>query len=364
MPDTEKRLSRLRERFPENGIQGFYTEDPINILYGTGFFAPESALLVAPDVKIFITDFRTLEEATQRLPGFTLAEVDQGAGTVREACRRVSALGVDRLGFESHLLPYRTGEILRERLGPEGIVPTTGLVESLRMQKDEKEVQAIESALRAAESAFQTLRSEIRPGQTEKEIADRLESLLRQAGARKGAFDACVLAGEGAAHPHGMPTATRRWREDEGLLLDFGAFREGYHCDLTRMVYAQPPGSPQAEIHGLVHEAQQKAIASIRPGVPAKAVDRVARDVIEGAGYGNAFRHGLGHGVGLQVHEAPRISWLGEAVLSPGHVFTVEPGIYLPGVGGVRIEDMVLVTEEGVRTLSTLPSSVEASLLG
>jgi len=363
MKEAMRRMDRLREVMAREGLQGFYTEDAVNIRYLTGFFAPESALVVTPGEAVFVTDFRTMKDAEESLPGFVLAEVDQGAGTLAEACRRISALGPDRVGFESHLLAYRTGRVLIEAIGEGQAVPRAGLVELLRARKDPGEVDTMRRALRAAEGAWEDLRTELRPGQSEKEINDRLESLIRARGAVKGAFDFCVLAGDKAALPHGEPCPDRILARGEPLLVDFGAVVDGYHCDLTRMVYTAPPADEQRRIHELAAEAQAEAIRAVRPGVRASDVDRAARETIEKGGYGEAFRHGLGHGVGLQVHEAPRISWLGEAVLEPGMVFTVEPGIYLPGFGGVRIEDMVLVTEGGVETLSRLPSDIESSLL-
>ncbi|MHC4601513.1 MAG: M24 family metallopeptidase, partial [Planctomycetota bacterium] len=359
MTDAANRIDRLRETFPAHGMGGFYTEDPIHILYLTGFFAPETGLLVAPDRAVFITDFRTLEEAQANLPGFLLAEVDQGAGTVTEATRRADDLDVDRLGFEAERLPHATACTLIEGFGEARVVPTTGLVEGLRAVKDPKEVEAVEEAIRVAEEAFRSWREDLRPSMTEKEMADRLEGRVRLAGGKKGAFDACVLAGERGSLPHGEPTEARVLGDGEALLVDFGAQRDWYHSDLTRMVYFGPVASPIDEIHEVVRRAQQKAFEAIRPGVPASDVDAAARRFVEQAGYGRAFRHGLGHGVGLQVHEAPRISWLGEAVLAPGMIFTVEPGVYLPGIGGVRIEDMALVTDDGVRVLSSLPRTIE-----
>jgi Xaa-Pro aminopeptidase len=364
MDETAGRIARLREKFPSLGIEGFYTEDPVHILYLTGFFAPETGLVVAGDRTVFITDFRTLEEAEARLPGFLLAEVDQGAGTVTEAVRRATDLSIGRLGFEAGRLPHLTASALIGQFGEAKAVPTTGFVEGLRAVKDPGEIEALEKAIEIAEKAFHAWREELEPGLTEKEMADRLESHVRLAGGKKGAFDSCVLAGDRGSLPHGEPTETRILGKGEALLVDFGAQRDAYHSDLTRMLYFGPVGSPLGEVHETVREAQQRAFDVIRPGVSAPDVDAAARRFVEEAGYGHAFRHGLGHGVGLQVHEAPRISWLGDAVLAPGMVFTVEPGIYLPGVGGGRIEDMVLVTADGVRVLSSLPRTIEELQVG
>ncbi len=357
------RIERLRRALPASGVEGFYTEDPVNIFYLTGFHAPESGLVVSAGDAVFVTDFRTLEEARNRLEGLTIVEVPQGAGPAGEAARQADRLGLESLGFESRGLAFATAEALRSARGTGRVEPLPPLVEPLRARKEEAEVLAMERSLDVAQKAFLALREELRPGMTEKEASDRLAFLIRHGGAKKEAFDFCVLAGERAALPHGEPVADRFLKAGESLLIDFGAFLDGYACDLTRMIYFGEPVAKSAEIHGIVREAQRKAIEAVKPGVPAKEIDRIARSHIEAAGYGAAFGHGLGHGVGLEVHESPRISWMSEDVLQPGHVFTVEPGIYLPGDAGVRLEDMVVVTETGARVLSSLPSALEASAL-
>jgi Xaa-Pro aminopeptidase len=356
------RLGRLRARFDALGIDGFYTENPVHILYLTGFRCGESALVLGRERAVFVTDFRFREDAERSLAGIALAEVDQGAGCVREACRQAGILGIRRLGFESSLLPYGSGDALVSSLGRGAAVPLRGAVEALRAVKDAAEVEAIRKALAAAEGAFLDLRREVRAGLTEKAVADRLEALVRERGASKGSFDFAVLVRERGSLPHGAP-GPREIAPGDPLLVDFGAIVGDYFSDLTRMIYFGEPPARFREIHRVVLEAQEAAIAAVRPGARACDVDRAAREVVRKAGYGDRFGHGLGHGVGLEIHEGPRVSWISDAPLEAGMVFTVEPGVYLPGEAGVRIEDMVAVTPRGAERLSSLPSSVEDGVI-
>jgi Xaa-Pro aminopeptidase len=362
MAATANRLDRLRARFDALGVDGFYTEDPVHIRYLTGFPCAESALLAARERAVFITDFRYRESAEASLAGIALAEVDQGAGCIREACRQAATLGIGKLGFEENRLPYGAGDAIVSALGRKKAVPLNGVVEGLRAVKDAGEREGIRKALAVAEEAFRALRGEVHTGLTEKAVADRLEGLIREKGGLKGAFDFAVLVRERGSLPHGVP-GPREIEPGDPVLFDFGAIAGDYFSDLTRMLYFGEPPAKFAEIHRIVQEAQAEAFAAVRPGIRASEVDRAAREAIARAGYGKEFGHGLGHGVGLEIHEGPRISWLNDAPLEPGMVFTVEPGIYLPGRAGVRIEDMVEVTETGVRVLSTLPASVEESIV-
>jgi len=362
MAAIANRLDRLRARFDSLGVDGFYTEDPVHILYLTGFRCGDSALLAARERAVFVTDFRYRESAERNLPGIELAEVDQGAGCIREACRQAGALGIRKLGFEGGLLSYGSGDEIVSALGKKKAVPLRGVVEGLRAVKDPVEREEIRKSLAVAEEAFRALRREVRVGLTEKAVADRLEALIREKGGLKGAFDFAVLVRERGSLPHGAP-GPREIGPGDPVLFDWGAIAGDYYSDLTRMLYFGEPPAKFAEIHRIVRDAQEKAFEAVRPGVRASEVDRAAREFIAKAGYGKEFGHGLGHGVGLQIHEGPRISWLNDAPLEPGMVFTVEPGIYLPGQAGVRIEDMVEVTETGVRVMSTLPASVEESVV-
>ena len=218
--------------------------------------------------------------------------------------------------------------------------------------KDPDEVERIQRAATITEAAVEAVARDIRPGMTEKQVADRINELIRSQGGKKEAFDLIVASGPRSAMPHAQPT-DRGIEPGQPIVIDIGAQFEGYHSDLTRTIWlGRIEKSQVLEIYKIVENAQAAAIEAIRPGMLASKVDAIARDLIAEAGYKDFFGHGLGHGVGLDVHEAPTISRLGKGEIEPGMVFTVEPGIYIPGVGGVRIEDMVVVTEQGCRRLT------------
>ena len=229
----------------------------------------------------------------------------------------------------------------------------------LRRRKDEQELLSIRKAIRRAEASFQELKKYIRPGARERGLAFMLECLMREKGVRKAAFDTIVASGRNGAMPHASVT-DRRIKKGDLATFDFGAEADGYFCDITRTVCVGRPSAGQREIHALVLAAQTAAIKSVRPGMSCKAVDDAARDTIIKAGHGKHFGHGTGHGIGLMVHEGPSLSPLTRDQVERDMVFTIEPGVYIPGWGGVRIEDMVLVTESGAKVLTRLPRELES----
>jgi len=239
-------------------------------------------------------------------------------------------------------------------------VPTTDRVELLRQIKDEHEIEAIREAIAFAEEAFEMVRPELREGASEKEIADLLEANLRRCGATGSSFPPIVAVGARAALPHARPTETSRIGDDDFVLLDWGATGRPYKSDLTRVVVTGKVTSEFETIYRTVLLAQERAIAAIRPGVRAHDVDAEARSVIEQAGFGRFFDHGVGHGLGMEIHESPRLRKQSETILQPGMIVTVEPGIYLPDWGGVRIEDDVLVTSDGCEVLTHLARTLDS----
>jgi Xaa-Pro aminopeptidase len=239
------------------------------------------------------------------------------------------------------------------------ITATSGLVENLRLIKDKYEIARIRAAVLQAENAFAALRSKLRPEMTEKEAADELEHQFRLFGAKDAAFPTIVAVGPRAALPHATPSSRRRIGEADFVLIDWGANEGLYRSDLTRVLVTGRISPKFERIYQVVLAAQNQAIAAIRPGVVAHNVDNVARSMIAKAGFGRQFRHGLGHGLGLFVHESPRLAVKNQTVLKPGMVVTVEPGIYLPGWGGIRIEDDVLVTRTGHEVLTHVPKRLE-----
>jgi Xaa-Pro aminopeptidase len=273
--------------------------------------------------------------------------------------RVVQAGGFGRLGIEADSMTVGLRDRMVEKLPKTSIVSTSGLVETLRLIKDKYEIARLREAVIQAENAFGVLRAKLRPEMTEKEAADELEHQFRLFGAKDAAFPTIVAVGARAALPHAVPSHQRRMGEADFVLIDWGANEGLYRSDLTRVVVTGRISPKFERIYKVVLAAQTRAIEAIRPGVVAQDVDNVARSYIAKAGFGQRFRHGLGHGLGLEVHESPRLAVNHPTVLRPGMVVTVEPGIYLPGWGGIRIEDDVLVTRSGHEVLTHVPKRLE-----
>jgi Xaa-Pro aminopeptidase len=283
-----------------------------------------------------------------------------GEETVATIAGVVGRLGIRKLGFESSHLTYGEYEAVREALRTVELVPLSGTVEALRVIKDEQEVAEIRHSIQIAERAFSALKSGLGAGLSEKEVADTLDGLLRLHGATEASFPPIVAVGMRAALPHARPTVATKIGDDDFVLIDWGATGRPYKSDLTRVVVTGKVTREFETIYQTVLAAQERGIAAIQPGAKAGDVDAEARSVIEDAGFGRFFDHGLGHGLGMDIHEAPRLRKGSGEVLQPGMVVTVEPGIYLPEWGGIRIEDDVLVTGDGCEVLSHVPKSLES----
>ena len=334
----------------ERGVGALLVTQRENVRYLTGFSGSAGIVMVASGRPVLITDFRYQAQAPAEAPGVTvLVQRKDLPSVVRAAADR---LGADTLWFDESSLTLDRIRVLRKlKLRLKG---TRDLVAELRQRKDAIELSHIRTAIRRAEESFRELRPHIRPGAAERELGLRLEMLIREKGARRAAFDIIVASGRNGAMPHAA-ASDRRLRNGDLVTIDFGAEANGYYSDLTRTVSVGRPTARQREIHGLVLRAQQRAIDAVRPGVPCAEIDRAARSTIEEAGQGEHFGHATGHGIGLMVHEGPSVSALSKQRADRGMVFTVEPGVYVPGWGGVRIEDMVLVTDRGCRMLTGLP---------
>jgi Xaa-Pro aminopeptidase len=268
-------------------------------------------------------------------------------------------LGSGVIGFEESAITYAEWRELDEALdGPE-LIPVENLIAKFRMIKSADEVAAIRKAARIADDAFAHISGMIRPGMTEREIALEIDCFVRRNGAEEVAFETLVAEGERSALPHAKPT-DRQIREQEFVVLDFGARVDGYHSDITRTLLFGAPDERRQRVYDIVLEAQRRAIAAIKPGLQGSQVDAVARDYIAEQGYGEYFGHGLGHGLGLEIHDGRILTKKSEIVLRPGMIMTVEPGIYIPGWGGVRIEDDVLVTQRGSEVLTHSPRSLNS----
>jgi Xaa-Pro aminopeptidase len=343
------RLTKLRDNLTAEGLDAILITQPENRRYLSGFTGSAGVLLISADEAIIATDFRYYEQVEKQAADFRLAKVTDKFKTLLP--KLVQQVGAKRVGFESaHLTVDQHQEWQGVAEGFE-LVHTKELVEKIRAVKDEDELSKIKKAIALADEAISHIVGFIEPGMTEKEVGWELEVFMRTHGAEKLAFDLIVGSGPNGAMPHAT-VSERVIRAGEPIVIDLGARIDGYNSDLTRTVCAGRPDDKFKEIYDIVLEAQRTAEQSIRPGMQGKQADDIARQVIEEAGYGKEFGHGLGHGVGLAVHEKPGVGRLSEDVLVPGMVFTVEPGIYLPGWGGVRIEDIVVMREDGVEVLT------------
>jgi Xaa-Pro aminopeptidase len=343
------RADRVAARLGERDVDLLLVSDLVNIRYLTGFTGTNALAVVGPDTRRFITDFRYVERAKAEVDGFDRERAPQ---EFAEALKDGWPDGPVRLGFEDQHMSVRQHGRLRALL-PERIelVAAGGLVEAERMRKEPGEVERIRAAAALADDIYAWVREQGVVGRTEREVALALEDEMRRRGATGPSFPSIVASGAHGALPHAEP---RDVEIPAGVLvtLDLGAQVDGYCSDCTRTWATGDLDDDLHEIYDLVLRAQETALDAVRPGPTGREVDAVARDIIAAAGHGEHFGHGLGHGVGLEVHEAPRLARSGQDALEPGNVVTVEPGVYVPGRGGVRIEDLVVVTENGRDVLS------------
>jgi Xaa-Pro aminopeptidase len=347
---VKARADRVTDRLRERELDALLVTDRINVRYVCGFTGSNGIAVVGPETRRFVTDSRYVERARAELDGFDL---EPAARELRLALADGWPPGDLRLGFDDEHVSVRLHGKLRETL-PERIelLPAGGLVEAERALKEPAEIAAIRAAAELADGVYDWVRERGLVGRTEREVALALEQEMRVRGADDPSFPSIVAAAENGALPHATP---RDVAIPAGTLvtLDIGARLDGYCSDCTRTWATGELDDDLGELYETVRRAQQAALDAVRPGAEGKALDAVARDLIGAAGHGEHFGHGLGHGVGLDVHEGPRLSRTSDARLAPGNVVTVEPGIYLPGRGGARIEDLVAVTEDGRDVLSS-----------
>jgi Xaa-Pro aminopeptidase len=352
------RRERLRRAFAKTRADGLLVTDVLNVTYLTGFTGDDSYLLVRPQGEVFISDGRYTTQIEEECPKLDYHIRRTGVNIVDATARVLRSCRARRVAVEGDSMTVSAREKLASAAPKVELVTTSGLVERLRRIKDQREIAEIRQAVQHAERAFAVVRASLRPDWTEKQVADELEHQMRMFGAKTSGFASIVAVGARAALPHARP-GTRPIGSAELLLIDWGAESGLYRSDLTRVLLPARISPKLERVYRVVLKAQLEGIAAIRPGVACKDVDRAARRVIEKAGYGRYFKHGLGHGFGLQIHEAPRLAPNTPGVLRPGMVVTVEPGIYFPGWGGVRIEDDVLVTRTGHEVLTSVPKQLE-----
>jgi len=350
-----ERLAALRRKLNEHPLDGLIVTSLPSIRYLTGFSGSAGVLCVTPGVALFFSDFRYREQAAEEIGDVARISIDNGSAWERLFAALPEFLRGGTLGFEAEHLTAREAARLTERERPWKLAPTVGLVEGLRAVKSPEEVEAIRRAGSVATTALEEVAPRIRAGMTEFEIAAMLEGALRIGGSEWFAFPTIVASGPRSALPHAR-TSGRVVAPGDFLLLDFGAVVDGYCSDITRtFVVGAEPTAQQREIHALVRRAQQAALRGLRAGLSGRQGDALARDVIEQGGHGPAFGHSLGHGLGLEVHEGPRVARTSDEVLDAAAVVTVEPGVYLEGWGGVRIEDDVVLRSQGAELLTEFP---------
>lgn len=352
--DVGPRAVRLRAALGDAGVDALLVTNLTNIRYLTGFTGSAALLLVTEGGLVFVTDGRYGQQAQDQL---TAAGVDATIEVSSDAQRQavagaVTAAGARRLGLEADAVTWAAQRTYDTTWFPEvDLVPTTGLVAALRLVKDDGELARITAACAVADVALAEVRSRLADGPTEAEFGQELDLAMRRHGADDVSFETIVASGPNGAKPHHRPSS-RRITEGDLVVLDFGALVDGYHSDMTRTVGVGDLTPTQQRMYDVVLEAQAAGVRAVAEGVAAREVDRACRSVIEAAGWGDAFLHGTGHGVGLDIHEDPRVGKATPAMLASRSVVTVEPGVYLPEHGGVRIEDTVVVTAGGCRPVT------------
>ena len=351
----DKRINKLKEKLKEKNIEAFLVTKNENVRYLSRFTGTAGKLLITQNDSIFITDFRYLDQAEDQTDGCVIEEISSNfINGFSELLKRKS---IKNLSFESQDLNFKMYQKLKEKLDLDSLNPEESLVEELRIIKDESEIEKIKKAVEIADQGFQFLIDFIEPGKSEKEVALELEFFMKRQGGEANAFDFIVASGKRGALPHGV-ASEKKIELGDLVTIDFGTVYQGYHSDITRTLAVGEPKAKLRDIYELVLTAQEKVIAEIKAGMACFDADKIARDFIAEAGYKDNFGHGLGHGVGLEIHEAPRLSYTSEAVLKAGMVVTDEPGIYVSGLGGVRIEDDLLITESGCEVLNSAPKEL------
>ena len=359
----QRRIRRLRESLAARDLDALLVLMAENRRYLSGFTGEDNgfdesagALIIGAERLVLATDSRFELQARREAPGFEVVVYTRGL--TRELARMIQPLGVRRLGVESRRISLAWHNEILEALASAGlavdVVPVEEMVEPQRAVKSAEEIAATRAALGVAEAVFSEITAGLQPGMTEKQIARAMEGAARQAGADAMSFPTIVAAGPDSALPHAIP-GDRPVAAGEPLLIDWGVRLDGYCSDTTRTIVLGAPDKEFRRIYQVVRRAQQMATEAIRPGAKGREVDAVARNFIAENGFGDRFGHGLGHGTGLAIHEAPRLSPLSDAVLESGMIVTVEPGIYIEGWGGIRLENQVVVTETGAEVLNSLP---------
>lgn len=342
------KLTKLRSAMKEEGIDGLLITSSFNRRYMTDFTGTAGIAVVSQEDAVFITDFRYTEQAEKQVMGYRI--VQHSKSIHEEAATQVEQMGIHTLGFEKDHMSYAQYEVYGKQIKAE-MKPVSGLIEKIRLIKTPEELTILKAAAKIADDAYTHILNFIKPGLTELEVSNELEFFMRKAGATSSSFDIIVASGTRSALPHGVAT-DKVIEKGDMITLDYGALYNGYISDITRTLAVGEPPAELKEIYHIVLDAQMKALDGIKPGMTGIEADAICRDHIKSKGYGEAFGHSTGHGIGLEVHEGPGLSFRSETVLEPNMTVTVEPGIYVPGLGGVRIEDDIIITETGNERLT------------
>lgn len=334
----------------KKNINGFIVSKQENLYYITGY-SGEGLAIITGQRNYIITDFRYTEQAKNEATGFEIIEMRPGVSHFLTAYNLIKELELKTVGVESHSLTVKEYDELAVNFKDMNLIKTDGLMEKQRAIKDINEINFVKTAQKITDKAFEHILGFIKPGVSELDLVAELEYFMKKNGSKDVAFATILISGPKTSLPHGVPSK-RKLQLKDFVTIDFGARFNGYCSDMTRTVIIGTPSEQQLSIYNTVIDAQIKALELIKPGLKGKEVDNVARKYISEQGYGDYFGHGLGHGVGLEIHEEPRLSPTSEDVLLPGMIVTVEPGIYIEKFGGVRIEDMVVLTENGYENLT------------
>ncbi len=349
-----KRIEKLRALMKKEVIDAYLVTSPANLRYLTNFTGTAGLAFITLEKAFFITDFRYTEQAGEQVQAMTI--VQQQGDVVGEIIKLMESEGINVLGFEDAFMTYAEYSVFEEVIDAE-LAPASGLIETLREQKDDGEIAIIEKACTIADEGFEHVLKMIRPGMTEIEVANQLDFFMRSLGATGTSFDTIVASGVRSALPHGV-ASTKTIEQGDLITLDFGCVYQGYVSDITRTFAIGDPGQQLKDIYQIVLEAQQKVIDVAQAGVTGAQLDAIARDFITEAGYGEAFGHSTGHGIGMEIHEGPNITRFNDEPLKVGSIITDEPGIYIAGLGGVRIEDDLVILAGGNRILTHSPKDL------
>lgn len=342
------KLERLRASMEKVNVDGLLITSTYNRRFMTNFTGSAGVVLISQKEAKFITDFRYIEQAGKQAVDF---EIVQHTGTIiEEVGKQAKGMNISKLGFEQDHMTFATYKAYEKAIDGQ-LMPLSGVIENLRLIKTSSEIKILKEAAAIADAAFTHILDFIRPGVTELDVSNELEFFMRKQGATSSSFDIIVASGVRSALPHGVAT-DKIIEKGDFITLDYGAYYNGYVSDITRTLAVGKPSEELINIYDIVLEAQLRGMAGIKPGMTGKEADALTRNLIEEKGFGQYFGHSTGHGIGLEVHEGPALSLRSDIILEPGMAVTVEPGIYLPGIGGVRIEDDTIVTLDGNEALT------------